>query len=174
MTTLVKCPKCGDDVPVEQWDKHYEMHQAEKKTPEQLINETRAWLSIGGVSLAELKPDVERNMLLRIAEMRKADTTKARTEAAKREKESGYSKEYLVKIVSRMLSEPERRGFLSFLQDGLEALVEVGRLYEVWNYRGLGPLYNNISIAIQSAYEGDWSAATAFLAGISTKQSEEP
>jgi len=66
---------------------------------------------------------------------------------------------FLEEIIGKMPRYVERQDFSSILKGGMEALVEVGRLYGQVGYRGLGPMYNSISIAVLSAREGKWGAA---------------
>ena len=61
-----------------------------------------------------------------------------------------------------MLREADVQIPLNFIMASLEALVEVGRLYEQKGYKGLESIYNNIAIAVNSAYEGRWGDATRF------------
>ena len=99
-------------------------------------------------------------------ERRRPSETGVSREAEYLKKERERKVQYLRKNLDDMRSFSARRDFESMLKVGMEALVEVGRIYpsEVsWSAAGGAAIYNTIAISLLSAYKSDWDKAIKFV-----------
>lgn len=69
----------------------------------------------------------------------------------------------LVAPLTRMKEILRGRDFEDFLKEGMEVLVDIGKFYEMAGIIGLEALFNNVAIALLSAYKGDWTTAETFI-----------
>jgi len=88
------------------------------------------------------------------------ETCPKRTQATRAVPLSAYM---LVSPLTRMKETVQRRDFDTLLRQGMEVLVDIGKFYEMAGIIGLEALYNNVAIALLSAYKGDWGAAENFI-----------
>ena len=91
-------------------------------------------------------------------------------------KEREKKEQSLGKNLGDMCSFSAKRDFESMLKAGMEALVEVGRIYpsEVsWSAAGGAALYNSIAISLLSAYTSDWDKAIKFVE-VATRYLDQP
>jgi len=88
------------------------------------------------------------------------DACTKRTQATRAVPLSAYM---LVSPLTRMKETVQRRDFDTLLRQGMEVLVDIGKFYEMAGITVLETLYNNVAIALLSAYKGDWATAENFI-----------
>lgn len=70
------------------------------------------------------------------------------------------------RLLEDMLQAVDRKDFESLLKGGIEATALTGRFYHsevAWSGFGGAVIYNDLAIALLSAYKGDWSSARRFV-----------
>jgi len=80
-------------------------------------------------------------------------------------KSMGGERTQLKRYLDDMKKALVRRDVDTLMRAGMEGLVEVGRLYEQKGFRGFGPIYNGITIAVLSANKGDWAYVESSING---------